>query len=261
MSANTMPDSPSQVHPAGTPPANMPPPPPGTGLTTRPIPTSAPAPQPRAPAPAPVQTAPAPAAPAPAAPDAKAQKAEAKAAAKAAKAKTKADGKAARPASGAGDAPFRPTTSTSAGTRLGGRLLIGVIWGPLAIGAAALLQMWDSAVGGDIAIRPLRLMTTLLEGGAGLVDGPVWLGIAVNVVIGVVLGILFGLIAGRFGTPRGILVGALVLGAGVFAVDWLLVTPQLPLLGLRDEVLLLASRLLLGAVLAIGFIGIADRRA
>lgn len=257
MSANTMPDSPSQVSPAGTPPANMPPPPPGTGLTTGPIPTSAPAAQPRAPAPVQTAPAPAPAAPAPAAPDAKAHKAEAKAA----KAKTKADGKAARPASGAGDAPFRPTTSTSAGTRLGGRLLIGVIWGPLAIGAAALLQMWDSAIGGDLAIRPLRLMTTLLEGGAGLVDGPVWLGIAVNVVIGVVLGILFGLIAGRFGTPRGILVGALVLGAGVFAVDWLLVTPQLPLLGLRDEVLLLASRLLLGAVLAIGFIGIADRRA
>lgn len=155
-------------------------------------------------------------------------------------------------------ATAEPAPSAAAATartgRAGALLTRGAIWGALGMGAAALLQMWASATGGDEAVRPLRLMTTLIEGGPGLVDGPPIVGIGINVLIGVVLGVLFALVTPRLRSSRAVLLGALVLGAGVFAVDAYLIATQLPLLELRDEPLLLASRLVLGAVLALGFL-------
>jgi hypothetical protein len=122
------------------------------------------------------------------------------------------------------------------------------------MGVAALLQMWAAALDGDQAVRPLRLMVTLIEGGPGLVDGNPLVGILINTLIGIVVGILFALVAPRLPSARAVLVGALVLGAGVFAVDAYLVSPQLPLLDLRDDAQLLAVRLVMGAVLAIGVV-------
>ena len=135
------------------------------------------------------------------------------------------------------------------------RLLAGVLWGPVAIGAAMLLQMWASAQDGDQAVRPLRLLTVLVEGGGGLAGGNPLLGIAVNTALGMVLGVLFAFVAPGLRGPRAVVVGALVFAAGVFAVDLYALSPALsPVLELRDAPLLLASRLVFGAVLAIPFL-------
>jgi hypothetical protein len=139
-------------------------------------------------------------------------------------------------------------------------LLPGAIWGPIAMGAAALLQMWSSALNGDQAVRPLRLLTTITGGGANLVDGSVLQGILANVLLGVTFGVLFALIAPRLGGAREILLGALVFGIGIFVVDHYLLARAFPLLDLRDDAFLLASRLVFGAVLAIGFLPGRSRR-
>ncbi len=118
-----------------------------------------------------------------------------------------------------------------------------------------LLQMWASAQGGDQAVRPLRLLTVLVEGGGGLSGGSPLLGVAINAVIGIVLGTLFALVAPRLRGPRVVLVAALVFAAGVFAVDLYALSPALsPVLELREASLLLTSRLVFGAVLAIPFL-------
>ena len=202
-------------------PARMPPPAPGTGVSQQPVPV---APPPAA-QPTPVRPAARPTfAPSSSAPQ-------------------------------ASQAPHAPEPVSAPR-----RLLAGVLWGPVAIGAAMLLQMWASAQGGDQAVRPLRLLTVLVEGGGGLAGGNPLLGIAVNTALGMVLGVLFALVAPRLRGPRAVLAGALVFAAGVFAVDLYALSPALsPVLELRDAPLLLASRLVFGAVLAIPFL--AARRA
>ncbi|WP_341253051.1 hypothetical protein [Euzebya pacifica] len=197
-------------------PARMPPPAPGTGVSQRPAPV---APPPAA-QPTPVRPA-------------------------------------ARPTAAPSSSAPQASQAPQAPERVGAprRLLAGVLWGPVAIGAAMLLQMWASAQGGDQAVRPLRLLTVLLEGGGALAGGNSLLGIAVNTALGMVLGVLFALVAPRLRGPRAVLVGALVFAAGVFAVDLYALSPALsPVLELRDAPLLLASRLVFGAVLAIPFL-------
>ncbi|MEO2104851.1 MAG: hypothetical protein ABGZ36_04335 [Actinomycetota bacterium] len=160
-----------------------------------------------------------------------------------------------RPAARPTAAPSSSAPQTPESVGASRRLLAGVLWGPVAIGAAMLLQMWASAQGGDQAVRPLRLLTVLVEGGGALAGGNSLLGIAVNTALGMVLGVLFALVAPRLRGPRAVLVGALVFAAGVFAVDLYALSPALsPVLELRDAPLLLASRLVFGAVLAIPFL-------
>ena len=160
-----------------------------------------------------------------------------------------------RPAARPTAAPSSSAPQTPESVGASRRLLAGVLWGPVAIGAAMLLQMWASAQGGDQAVRPLRLLTVLVEGGGALAGGNPLLGIAVNTALGMVLGVLFALVAPRLRGPRAVLVGALVFAAGVFAVDLYALSPALsPVLELRDAPLLLASRLVFGAVLAIPFL-------
>ncbi len=228
MSTDTMPDT-TQKPAAGTAPAWMPPPAPGTGLTTAtPEPARPAATQQVAPAAATQQVAPA--------------------------AATQQVAPAADRGVTSAATTSRVTTVEEDTTPLGRRLLAGAVWGPVAMGAAALLQMWSSALGGDVAVRPLRLLTTITGGGANLVDGSVLQGILANVLLGVTFGVLFALVAPRLHGARAVLVGALVFGAGIFAVDHYLIATQYPLLELRDDALLLGSRLVFAAVLAIGFL-------
>ena len=197
-------------------PARMPPPAPGTGVSQQPVPV---APPPAA-QPTPVRPA-------------------------------------ARPTAAPSSSAPRASQAPQAPEPVGAprRLLAGVLWGPVAIGAAMLLQMWASAQDGDQAVRPLRLLTVLVEGGGGLAGGNPLLGIAVNTALGMVLGVLFAFVAPGLRGPRAVVVGALVFAAGVFAVDLYALSPALsPVLELRDAPLLLASRLVFGAVLAIPFL-------
>lgn len=145
--------------------------------------------------------------------------------------------------------------SSDRGPGWGRRLVTGVLWGPLAVGAAALLQMWGAVQAGDEAARPLRMMTVLFEGASGLVNGDPVVGALVNVAIGLVLGLLFALLVSRARAPRAILVTGLAFGAGVFAVDHYLLAPVVSeVFELRDPAFLLATRLVLGSVLALGFL-------
>lgn len=149
-------------------------------------------------------------------------------------------------------APASSATPPS-GPGVGPTVLRGMVWGPVAIGAAALLQMWASAQAGDEAVRPLRMMTVLLEGGAGLVNGNPLAGVGVNVVIGLAVGLVTALLSARVRPVRSVLLVGLAVGAGVFAADHLLLGPLASqVFELRDPVLLLASRLVMGAVLAYG---------
>ena len=146
-----------------------------------------------------------------------------------------------------------PTTLPTPGPGVGRTVLRGLVWGPVAMGAAALLQMWAAAQAGDEAVRPLRMMTVLLEGGAGLVNGNPLLGVGVNVAIGLAVGLVTALLSARVRPVRNVLLVGLAVGAGVFAADHLLLGPLASqVLELRDPVLLLASRLVMGAVLAYG---------
>ena len=210
------------LDPPGPAPARMPPPVPGTGVSQRPAPAPVPRPAPAAaasPEAAPVATA------RPVAPTVTPSR------------------------------PSSPSPSVGRPDGLGRALRRGVLWGPVAIGAAMLLQMWASAQGGDQAVRPLRLLTVLVEGGGGLSGGSPLLGVAINAVLGIALGTLFALVAPRLRSPRVVLVSALVFAAGVFAVDLYVLSPALsPVLELRDASLLLTSRLVFGAVLAIPFL-------
>lgn len=215
------------LDPPGPAPARMPPPVPGTGVSQRPAPAPVPRPAPAAaasPEAAPVATA------RPVAP-------------------------AVTPSRPSSPSPSSPSPSVGRSDGLGRALRRGVLWGPVAIGAAMLLQMWASAQGGDQAVRPLRLLTVLVEGGGGLSGGSPLLGVAINAVLGIVLGTVFALVAPRLRSPRVVLVSALVFAAGVFAVDLYVLSPALsPVLELRDASLLLTSRLVFGAVLAIPFL-------
>lgn len=146
-----------------------------------------------------------------------------------------------------------PAATLPPGPGVGRTVRRGLVWGPVAMGAAALLQMWASAQSGDEAVRPLRMMTVLLEGGAGLVNGNPLLGVGVNVAIGLAVGLVAALLSARVRPVRNVLLVGLAVGAGVFAADHLLLGPLASqVLALRDPVLLLASRLVMGAVLAYG---------
>lgn len=205
----------TQVPPPGNAPAYMPPPPPGTGLTQ---------PQPAAVA----QQAAAPQAAAPQ-----------------------------QTASSGHAQSGTPARTVSAGVSAGliPQLIKGAIWGPIAIGAGTLLAMWASALAGNEAVRPLRLLTSLTGGGAALVDGSPILGIIYNVVFGLVLGVLFAVVAPRLHGGRAVLIAALVYGVGIFVVDVFVLSPLLsPLWELRNNAFSLAERLIFGAVLALGFI-------
>lgn len=159
--------------------------------------------------------------------------------------------------------PPGPATDTAppaspADPPLGRRLLTGAVWGPVAIGAGTLLEMWNAAEGGSGYDRPLRLLTALVVGDTAWVDTSPFLGLAINIVLGALIGLLFAAAVPRIRSARGVLVGALVLGAGVFVVDRYVLTPLLSeALVLRDPVVALASKLVMGAVLAVGFL---DRR-
>ena len=202
-----------------TEPAPMPPPRPGTGM--REVAAQVPPPQTiQLP-----ETAPAPASPAPASPT---------------------------PAS-AGSAGAAPSSAATEASPVGAALRRSLVWGPVAIGVAALLQMYASVQAGDAAARPLRMMTVVVEGGAGLVNGNPLLGVAVNVLVGLAVGVVAALLTARIRPARNIVLVGLAVGAGVFAVDHLLLGPLASqVLELRDPATLLSSRLVMGAVLGFG---------
>ena len=154
--------------------------------------------------------------------------------------------------------PSRPTT-TSTGPGLGAALKAALWWGPLAIGVATLLQMWAADLAGAPFERPLQRLTVLLEGGSGLVSGDPLVGLGINIVLGLVLGVVFALMTPLLRSARAVLAVALVYGAAVFAVDHYLLAPALnPVLEARPEAFGLATRLVFGAVLALGFVGQRD---
>lgn len=212
----------SQVPPPGSPPSAMPPPPAGTGLTVQPEQQ-----------PAQAQTT---------------------------QASPQAAQSSQQPTQTSGQSANRQVGSTDTRTGLVSNLINGAIWGPIALGVAALLAMWFSALDGQEAVRPLRLMTITTGGGGALVTGSPLLGIIYNILLGVTFGVLFALVAPRLPDARTVLIGALVFGAGIFAVDAFVLSPILSeVWSIRNDAFLLATRLVFGAVLALGFMPSRDR--
>lgn len=139
--------------------------------------------------------------------------------------------------------------------RIDAKVLVkGAILGIVAIASTTLIAMWANASGGQPAVSTLRLLTTPFGGESALQDGNALVGIGINTLIGAVLGVVFVFVAKLTTSSRDLLIAGLVFGAGVFLVDRYVLSQVLSdALTMREGPFELAVRMLLGTILALGF--------